>query len=255
MMQDKKKEISRRQETEEMVRLEHVKKSFGKVSVLKDFSLSIFRGEFLTVIGRSGCGKTTMLKLINGLLSPDTGKVYVEGKDIARTDIIALRRRIGYVIQNKGLFPHMTVEKNITYVPRISGQKDKRVNHALALQLLSLVGLEEEMAKRYPAELSGGQQQRVGIARALAAHPHILLMDEPFGALDEITRKAMQKEILRLQKELKLTLIFITHDIREAMYLGDRVLVMDQGEIVQCDTPKVVMEQPKTSFVESLIRL
>lgn len=255
MVQDKKEANNGPEEAQEMVRLEHIEKSFGKNKVLKDVSLSIFRGEFLTVIGRSGCGKTTMLKLINGLLSPDAGKVSVEGKDIAQTDLIALRRRIGYVIQNKGLFPHMTVEKNITYVPRISGQKDKRANHALALQLLNLVGLEEEMAKRYPAELSGGQQQRVGIARALAAHPHILLMDEPFGALDEITRKAMQREILRLQKELGLTVIFITHDIREAMYLGDRVLVMDQGEIVQCDTPKVVMEQPETPFVESLVRL
>lgn len=254
MVQDKKEANNGPEEAQEMVRLEHIEKSFGKNKVLKDVSLSIFRGEFLTVIGRSGCGKTTMLKLINGLLSPDAGKVSVEGKDIAQTDLIALRRRIGYVIQNKGLFPHMTVEKNITYVPRISGQKDKRANHALALQLLNLVGLEEEMAKRYPAELSGGQQQRVGIARALAAHPHILLMDEPFGALDEITRKAMQREILRLQKELGLTVIFITHDIREAMYLGDRVLVMDQGEIVQCDTPKVVMEQPETPFVESLVR-
>lgn len=255
MVQDKKEANNGPEAAEEMVRLEHIEKSFGEIKVLKDVSLSIFRGEFLTVIGRSGCGKTTMLKLINGLLSPDAGKVSVEGKDIAQTDLIALRRRIGYVIQNKGLFPHMTVEKNITYVPRISGQKDKRANHALALQLLNLVGLEEEMAKRYPAELSGGQQQRVGIARALAAHPHILLMDEPFGALDEITRKAMQKEILRLQKELGLTVIFVTHDIREAMYLGDRVLVMDQGEIVQCDTPKVVMEQPETPFVESLVRL
>lgn len=255
MVQDKKEANNSPEAAQEMVRLEHIEKSFGKNKVLKDVSLSIFRGEFLTVIGRSGCGKTTMLKLINGLLSPDAGKVSVEGKDIAQTDLIALRRRIGYVIQNKGLFPHMTVEKNITYVPHISGQKDKRANHALALQLLNLVGLEEEMAKRYPAELSGGQQQRVGIARALAAHPHILLMDEPFGALDEITRKAMQREILRLQKELGLTVIFITHDIREAMYLGDRVLVMDQGEIVQCDTPKVVMEQPETPFVESLVRL
>lgn len=255
MVQDKKEANNGPEAAQEMVRLEHIEKSFGKNKVLKDVSLSIFRGEFLTVIGRSGCGKTTMLKLINGLLSPDAGKVSVEGKDIAQTNLIALRRRIGYVIQNKGLFPHMTVEKNITYVPRISGQKDKRANHALALQLLNLVGLEEEMVKRYPAELSGGQQQRVGIARALAAHPHILLMDEPFGALDEITRKAMQREILRLQKELGLTVIFITHDIREAMYLGDRVLVMDQGEIVQCDTPKVVMEQPETPFVESLVRL
>lgn len=238
----------------DIITLEHVTKSFDSQKVLEDFNLSIREGEFLTVIGRSGCGKTTMLKLINGLLTPDEGKICVEGNNIAETDIIALRRRIGYVIQNRGLFPHMTVEKNITYVPVISGKKNKKENHELALKLLKLVGLEEDKLRRYPSELSGGQQQRVGIARALAAEPKILLMDEPFGALDEITRQTMQDEILRLQKELKLTIIFITHDIREAMKLGDRVMVMEGGKAVQLDTPENICQVPADSFVSDLIK-
>ena len=235
------------------IRLEHVTKKFGDNCVLDDFSLSVHGQEFLTVIGRSGCGKTTMLKLMNGLILPDSGTIYVEDEDISKTDIIALRRRIGYVIQNRGLFPHMTVEKNITYVPVISGNKDKKQLHQLALGLLKQVGLEEEMAKRYPSELSGGQQQRVGFARALASGPRIMLMDEPFGALDEITRQTLQEEILKLQKELKLTIVFITHDIREAMKLGDRILVMDQGKAVQLDTAGQIRQNPANDFVRSLI--
>ena len=237
-----------------IISLEHVDKSFGETQVLKDFSLAIEEGEFLTVIGRSGCGKTTMLKLINGLLMPEGGDVIVEGKNLKNTDLIALRRSIGYVIQNKGLFPHMTVEKNITYVPVISGRKKRAENHQLALKLMDIVGLDSAMLGRYPAELSGGQQQRVGIARALAANPHILLMDEPFGALDEITRQTMQDEILKLQKELKLTIVFITHDIREAMKLGDRVLVMDAGEVLQHDVPEEILKNPANEFVRELIK-
>ena len=236
----------------EMIRFEHVNKSFGAEKVLVDFSLHIEEGEFLTVIGRSGCGKTTMLRMINGLQIPDSGKVLVEGQDVAQADLIALRRRIGYVIQNKGLFPHMTVEENITYVPVISGKKDKQENRKLALRLLQNVGLAQEMADRYPAELSGGQQQRVGIARALAADAKILLMDEPFGALDEITKRAMQDEMLSLQKKLHITIVFITHDIREAMKLGDRVLVMEKGRIAQIGTPQEIWEFPADDFVREL---
>lgn len=237
----------------DMIRLEHVTKSFGDQTVLDDFSLSIAEGEFLTVIGRSGCGKTTMLKTINGLHRPDKGKVFVEGKDISGEDLIELRRKIGYVIQNKGLFPHMTVEKNITYVPVISGKKDKQANHELACRLIETVGLEKEMLSRYPSELSGGQQQRVGIARALAADAKIMLMDEPFGALDEITKQAMQDEILKLHRKLGITIVFITHDIREAMKLGDRVLVMDQGKIIQLDTPDKIKNEPADEFVYRLV--
>ena len=237
----------------EMIRLEHVTKSFGRYKALDDVSIVVEEGEFLTVIGRSGCGKTTMLRMINGLQKPDSGKVYAAGEDVGEADLIRLRRKIGYVIQNKGLFPHMTVEKNIIYVPVISGQKDKRQNRKLAEELIGLVGLEREMLVRYPEELSGGQQQRVGIARALASRPKLLLMDEPFGALDEITKRAMQNELLALQKKLGMTVVFITHDIREAMKLGDRVLVMEQGKIAQCDTPENVKKNPADEFVKELI--
>lgn len=237
----------------EIIHLEHVSKSFGEQKVLDDISLDIREGEILTVIGRSGCGKTTLLRLINGLQKPDTGRVCVEGEDVAKTDLIALRRKIGYVIQNKGLFPHMTVEKNITYVPVISGRKDKAENHRLALELLNLVGLDETYAGRYPDELSGGQQQRVGIARALASKAKILLMDEPFGALDEITKRSMQKELLALQEKLKMTVVFVTHDIREAMCLGNRVLVMEQGKIAQLDEPERIRKNPADDFVRDLI--
>ena len=237
----------------EMIRLEHVTKSFGRYKALDDVSIVVEEGEFLTVIGRSGCGKTTMLRMINGLQKPDSGKLYAAGEDVGEADLIRLRRKIGYVIQNKGLFPHMTVEKNIIYVPVISGQKDKRQNRKLAEELIGLVGLEREMLDRYPEELSGGQQQRVGIARALASRPKLLLMDEPFGALDEITKRAMQNELLALQKKLGMTVVFITHDIREAMKLGDRVLVMEQGKIAQCDTPENVKKNPADEFVKELI--
>lgn len=237
----------------EMIRLEHVTKSFGRYKALDDVSIVVEEGEFLTVIGRSGCGKTTMLRMINGLQKPDSGKVYAAGEDVGEADLIRLRRKIGYVIQNKGLFPHMTVEKNIIYVPVISGQKDKRQNRKLAEELIGLVGLEREMLDRYPEELSGGQQQRVGIARALASRPKLLLMDEPFGALDEITKRAMQNELLALQKKLGMTVVFITHDIREAMKLGDRVLVMEQGKVAQCDTPENVKKNPADEFVKELI--
>ena len=237
----------------EMIRLEHVTKSFGRYKALDDVSIVVEEGEFLTVIGRSGCGKTTMLRMINGLQKPDSGKVYAAGEDVGEADLIRLRRKIGYVIQNKGLFPHMTVEKNIINVPVISGQKDKRQNRKLAEELIGLVGLEREMLDRYPEELSGGQQQRVGIARALASRPKLLLMDEPFGALDEITKRAMQNELLALQKKLGMTVVFITHDIREAMKLGDRVLVMEQGKIAQCDTPENVKKNPADEFVKELI--
>lgn len=235
-----------------MIRFEHVNKSFGNEQVLIDFNLEIPEGEFLTVIGRSGCGKTTMLRMINGLHTPDSGRVLVQEKNVAETDLITLRRSIGYVIQNKGLFPHMTVSENITYVPVISGKKDKLENRKLAVRLLKTVGLPEEMADRYPLELSGGQQQRVGIARALAADAKILLMDEPFGALDEITKRAMQNEMLSLQKQLHMTIVFITHDIQEAMKLGDRVLVMEKGRIAQLGTPREIQEHPADDFVREL---
>lgn len=240
---------------ETAIRFEHVTKSYGEQTVLKDFSLEIPRGEFLAIVGRSGCGKTTALKLVNGLIAPDSGRVEVNGQDVALTDPVALRRRIGYAIQNVGLFPHMTVEKNIAYVPSISrldgwGKRERRQK---AEALLELVGLSRTLADRFPRELSGGQRQRVGIARALAASPGVLLMDEPFGAVDAITREQLQDEILRIHREQGLTVLFVTHDIEEALKLGTRVLVMEAGTVQQCDAPSRLLEAPATEFVEKLV--
>ncbi len=241
---------------EPVIQFDRVCKSFDGRPVLRDFSLSIEKGTFLTVIGRSGCGKTTALRLVNGLISADSGRVLVQGRDVAGADPVALRRGIGYTIQNVGLFPHMTVEKNIAYVPAISksplwkgAERRKR-----AEELLESVGLEPGLAGRYPRELSGGQRQRVGIARALAARPDILLMDEPFGAVDEITRRQLQDEILRLHQEWGITILFVTHDIEEALKLGTRVLVMEEGRATQFAPPSEVMERPATPFAAQLVR-
>ena len=240
---------------EPIIQFEGVSKSYGPQTVLRDFSLEVVRGEFLTIIGRSGCGKTTALKLVNGLIAPDAGRVRVKGQDVAETDPVALRRRIGYAIQSVGLFPHMTVEKNIAYVPSISGLegwKGARRREKTAA-LLERVGLAPELAGRYPRALSGGQRQRVGIARALAAGPEILLMDEPFGAVDEITRGQLQEEILRIHRESGITILFVTHDIAEALKLGTRTLVMDGGTVQQCDRPEELLCHPATDFVRELV--
>lgn len=241
-------------ENKTIIRFEHVSKSYGEHHILSDFCLDIDKGEFLTVIGSSGSGKTTMLKMINGLLSPTLGTIYVNGKDISKENQTLLRRNIGYVIQGIGLFPHMSVKKNIAYVPSLLNGHDKQRTARAVERLIKVVGLDEEMLERYPAELSGGQRQRVGIARALAANPEILLMDEPFGAVDEITRKLLQNEIARIHKELGVTIVFITHDIKEAMKLGDRVLVMDKGKIEQLGNPEEINEAPATAFVKELIQ-
>lgn len=240
-------------EEQSIIRLEGVFKSYRDNKILKDFNLDIKKGEFLTIIGSSGCGKTTILKLINGLLTPDDGKIYVGGEDISKVNQIELRRSIGYVIQGVGLFPHMNVRKNISYVPNLTKRESKREIELKVEKLIKVVGLSEDMLNRYPSELSGGQRQRIGIARALAASPSILLMDEPFGAVDEITRKLLQEEILRIYKDLNVTIIFITHDIKEALKLGTRVLVMDKGEVIQLDAPQEIIENPRTNFVRQLI--
>ncbi len=236
-----------------IVRFEGVSLSYGENQVLKEFSLEVPRGQCLTIIGSSGCGKTTMLKMINGLLTPDTGRILVDGQDISQADLTRLRRGIGYAIQNVGLFPHMTVKQNIAYVPSLSKQWDRETECSRVAELLKTVGLEEEMAGRYPSELSGGQKQRVGIARALAAKPSLMLMDEPFGAVDSITRRGLQKELKRLHKELGLTILFVTHDIREAMVLGDRILIMEAGRILRLDTPEAVKADPGSEFVARLL--
>ncbi len=241
--------------TQPIIRFEGVSKSFGAQAVLRDFSLDVAPGAFLTIIGRSGCGKTTALRLVNGLLTPDAGRVLVQGEDVAGTDPVALRRRIGYAIQSVGLFPHMTVEKNIAYVPSISGLEGWKgaQRQEKAAALLRQVGLEPELAKRYPRALSGGQRQRVGIARALAAGPDILLMDEPFGAVDEITRGQLQDEILRIHRESGITILFVTHDISEALKLGTHTLVMDAGQVLQYAPPSQILAQPASPFVEQLV--
>ena len=204
--------------------------------VLSDLNLQVQAGETLVLLGRSGSGKTTTLKLVNRLLTPTQGDVRVNGASNTETDVIQLRRSIGYVIQDVGLFPHFTVERSIGLVPRISGWAEERV-HSRVQELLRLVGLEAELASRYPRQLSGGQRQRVGVARALAADPAILLMDEPFGALDPLTRDELQSEFLNLQKRLHKTVVFVTHDFREALRLGTRIGLMDGGRLLLVLTP------------------
>ena len=226
--------------------------SYGENPILNHFTLEIPPGEFLTVIGSSGSGKTTALKLINGLLSPTKGEVWVQGQNVAHADLIQLRRSIGYVIQGVGLFPHMSIEENISYVPHLIKPDNPELKERIK-ELMKIVNLPEEMLTRYPANLSGGQKQRVGIARALAASPNILLMDEPFGAVDGLTRKNLQKELARIHKELSLTIFFITHDISEALTLGDRVLIINHGKIEQLGTPDEIKNHPATDFVRVLI--
>lgn len=238
---------------ETMIEFQHIRKSYGTQVVLNDFQLSIEKGAFVTMIGSSGCGKTTALKLINGLLIPDEGTIRIEGTDIQTMDQNVLRRNIGYAIQGSVLFPHMSVEQNIAYVPSLLNRRDRQRTRDAVDQWMKIVHLPQELKDRYPWELSGGQQQRVGIARALAASPNILLMDEPFGAVDSITRTQLQKEIKAIHEDSGITIVFVTHDINEALYLGTRVLVMDQGAIQQYDTPDQIRSRPATDFVRQLI--
>jgi osmoprotectant transport system ATP-binding protein len=206
-------------------------------TLLNDLNLEVQRGETLVLLGRSGSGKTTTLKLINRLLTPSEGELRVDSRPIDEWDVIRLRRMIGYVIQEVGLFPHFTVERNIGLVPKIEKWEHSRISKRVG-ELLQLVGLDPEIASRYPRELSGGQRQRVGVARALAADPPILLMDEPFGALDPITRAELQREFLDLQKRLRKTVVFVTHDLREALLLGTRIALMEAGRVVAVQTPE-----------------
>jgi osmoprotectant transport system ATP-binding protein len=205
--------------------------------VLRDLTLQVQSGEILVLLGRSGSGKTTTLKLINRLVSPSSGEVLVNGVRNSETDVIQLRRRIGYVIQEVGLFPHFTVERNIGLVPKIEGWPASRIRERVQ-ELLQLIGLSGEIPFRYPHQLSGGQRQRVGVARALAVDPPLLLMDEPFGALDPLTRDELQRELLALQSRLHKTIVFVTHDLREALRLGSRIGLMEAGKLVTLLQPE-----------------
>ncbi len=236
-----------------VIEIRHCRASYGENEVLKDVSLAVDKGEFIVLIGPSGCGKTTLLKLMNGLVVPTEGEVAINGLPLEEEDLVAVRRRIGYAVQGAKLFPHMTVEENICYVPGLEGKMPKEEKKALARKMLEMVQLPEELASRFPRQLSGGQKQRVGIARAMAAEPDILLMDEPFGAVDEITRKGLQEELLALQQKTGITVVFITHDIGEAFKLGDRILIMKEGVIWQEGTGEELRRAPKDEFVRQLL--
>lgn len=219
-----------------MIEFRNVSYSVNGVQVLAALSLRVARGETLVLLGRSGSGKTTTLKAVNRLVIPTAGEILVNGERNDGVDIIRLRRGIGYVIQEVGLFPHFTVEQNVGLVPKIEGWSKDRIASRVR-EMLQLVGMGEEFANRYPRQLSGGQRQRVGVARALAADPAILLMDEPFGALDPLTRDELQREFLSLQQRLQKTVVFVTHDLREALRLGTRIALMEAGKLVTVLTP------------------
>ena len=237
-----------------MIKLTNIIKSYnGVTNVVDQLDLEINNGELVVLVGESGCGKTTTMKMINRLIEPTSGEILIDGKNIGQYDKNELRRNIGYVIQHVGLFPHLTIEKNIETVPMLS-KKDPKDIHQRTKELMELIELPyEEYANRYPKELSGGQQQRVGVARALANDPDIILMDEPFSALDPITREQLQIELLKLQDELGKTIVFVTHDIDEAIKLGDRIAVMADGKIVQYDTPEEILKNPINDFVETFV--
>lgn len=232
----------------------NVTKRYGEAVALNNFNLSMEEGDFLCVVGTSGSGKTTMMKMVNGLIMPDEGKVFIHGESVCSKDIISLRRKIGYAIQGNGLFPHMTIRENIGYVLNLEHKPKAEVEEAVE-KMLTLVGLSPDSKDKYPNELSGGQQQRVGIARAYANNPDILLMDEPFGAVDSITRYQLQKDLKEIHKKTNCTVIFITHDIYEAFKLGTHILVLDQGEIKQYGTTDEVWNHPKGEFVQKLIEM
>lgn len=235
------------------IEIRNVSAAYGSHEVLRRVSLVVERGEFLVIIGPSGCGKTTLLKLINGLVLPAAGEVLVEGERLSVCGLTDLRRRIGYAVQGAKLFPHMTVQDNICYVPCLDKKLSKEDKRVLAERMLAMVELPTELAGRFPRQLSGGQKQRVGIARAMAASPDILLMDEPFGAVDEITRRTLQGELSDLQKKTGITIVFITHDIEEAFKLGSRILIMKDGMIWQEGGREELLEKPRDAFVKQLL--
>jgi osmoprotectant transport system ATP-binding protein len=238
-----------------VIEIVNVTKSYESAKkALNDVSLEIPRESFVAIIGPSGCGKTTLLRLMNGMTGIDSGRIRVMGKNLESWDKIQLRRKMGYVIQQSGLFPHLTVRQNIAFVLRLSSVEkqaiEKRVN-----ELAKIMGFDESQLNAFPSELSGGQQQRVGVARALASQPEIVLMDEPFGALDNITRRNLQREIKEMHRKLKITFVMVTHDLHEAFTLGTHVAIMNKGEIVQFDTPENIQKEPFNDWVKEFITI
>ncbi|APH16236.1 glycine betaine/L-proline transport ATP binding subunit [Clostridium sporogenes] len=236
-----------------IIEFKNIKKSYKDVIVIENFNLEIEKGNLVVLIGSSGSGKTTLLKMINRLIESTSGEILVNGKNIKEVDSIKLRRSIGYVIQQTGLFPHLTVKENIEIIPKLMGKSkeeiDKKTN-----ELLNMVGLEsEKYMDRYPVELSGGQQQRVGVARAFATDAEIILMDEPFSALDPITRTELQEELFNIQKEYRKTIVFVTHDMDEALNLADKICILKDGKLLQYDTPENILKNPAGEYVEEFV--
>lgn len=237
------------------IEFQNVSKKFNnaRYNAVDKINLTIHEGEFITILGSSGCGKTTLLKLVNRLYEPDEGRISLFGEDIQSVDVIKVRRRIGYVIQQVGLFPHMTISDNIATVPKLLKWEKEKIDSRTD-ELLALVGLNpSEFKQRFPSQLSGGQQQRIGLARALAIDPKIMLLDEPFGAIDSITRLKLQDELLQIHGGLKKTFLFVTHDIEEAFKMGNRIIIMNDGKIIQFDAPSHILKAPADDFVSSLI--
>lgn len=237
------------------IRFEGVSKAFPNVAqpAVDKVTCEVEDGSFVVLLGPSGCGKTTLLKMVNRLYEPTTGTIYLGGEDISQLDATDLRRQIGYVIQQIGLFPHMTVAENVAVVPHLLKWPEDKIT-ARVDELLNLVDLPpDEYRHRYPSQISGGQQQRVGVARALAGDPKVILMDEPFGAIDAITRSGLQNEMIHLQHKLKKTILFVTHDVDEALHLADKIVIMRHGRIVQYDTPFNILKNPADRFVSDLV--
>jgi len=236
-----------------VIEFKNIKKSYKSKIILENFNLSIDSGKLVVLIGASGCGKTTLLKMINRLISITEGEILINGKDINKMDPIKLRRGIGYVIQQTGLFPHMTVKENIEIIPRLMKISERKIEKK-TIELLNMVGLDpNEYLYRYPAELSGGQQQRVGVARAFATDAEIILMDEPFSALDPITRTELQEQLFNIQKEYNKTIVFITHDMDEAINIADMICILKDGKIIQYDTPENILKNPENDYVEEFV--
>ncbi|HEY6894298.1 MAG TPA: ABC transporter ATP-binding protein [Rhodanobacteraceae bacterium] len=238
-----------------MIEIEHLTKRFAgsPAAAVEDLSLSIGGGEICVLIGPSGCGKTTTMRMINRMIEPDSGRIRISGRDVTHGDPVELRRSVGYVIQQVGLFPHMTIAENVATVPKLLNWHSARIARRVD-ELLAQVDMDPARYRdRFPRELSGGQKQRVGVARALAADPPVMLMDEPFGALDPITRASLQDEFLRLLYELKKTIVFVTHDVDEALKMGTRIAILRSGRVVQYDRPEAILAHPADAFVEAFV--